>query len=335
MRFRTIGLIVALALGLLAAPLTIVAQQAEKMPRIGYLRRNAGPEATTEAFLQGLRDLGWIEGKNIAIEYRWADYKMDRLPALAEELVRLKVDLIVTATRRVSLAAKNATTTIPIVMAYAANVVETGLVRSLARPGGNITGLTEQYSEVNTKLLEVLHDTLPKVTRVGFLWDPDSRTYTRTFRAAQVVAPGLGLTLQSLELRYKGRSRKKTAEELESRLAAAAQERAGALVVMSRLYRTFGRRIAEFSAKNRVPVFSVSRGSVKKYSGLLAYGPDFIDMYRRAATYVDKILKGANPADLPVELPAKFILVVNLKTAKQIGLTIPSSILYRADKVIK
>jgi len=260
---------------------------------------------------------------------------MDRLPALAEELVRLKVDLIVTATRRVSLAAKNATTTIPIVMAYAANVVETGLVKSLARPGGNITGLTEQYSEVNTKLLEVLHDTLPKVTRVGFLWDPDSRTYTRTFRAAQVVAPGLGLTLQSLELRYKGRSRKKTAEELESRLAAAAQERAGALVVMSRLYRTFGRRIAEFSAKNRVPVFSVSRGSVKKYSGLLAYGPDFRDMSRRAATYVDKILKGANPADLPVELPAKFILVVNLKTAKQIGLTIPSSILYRADKVIK
>ncbi len=171
-------------------------------------------------------------------------------------------------------------------------------------------------------------------TRVGFLWDPDSRIYTRTFRAAQAVAPGLGLTLQSLELRHKGGSMEKTAEELESRLAAAVQEQAGALVVMSRLYRTFGRRIAEFSAKNRVPVFSVS-GAVKKYSGLLQYAPDWSDMTRRAATYVDKILKGAKPADLPVERPAKFILFVNLKTAKQLGITIPPSILYRADEVIK
>jgi len=276
MRLRTIGLISTLAFGMLAAPLATEAQKAGKMPRIGYLRRDAGPSTTSKAFQQGLRDLGWIEGKNIAIEYRWAAYKMDRLPALAEELVR---------------AAKNATTTIPIVMTYAADVVENGLVTSLTRPGGNITGLSEQYSEVNTKLLEVLHDTLPKVTRVAYLWDPDSRTYTRTFRAAQVVAPGLGLTLQSLELRHKGRSIKKSAEVLESRLATAVQQRAGALVVLSRIYRTFGRRIAEFTIKNRVPVFSVSRGSVRRHSGLLAYGPDWSDMARRAATYVDKILQ--------------------------------------------
>ncbi len=262
MWLRTIGLIGILVFGLLAGPLPAEAQQAGKMYRIGYLSRGAGPGASTEAFLQGLRDLGWIEGKNIAIEYRWAEYKMNRLPALAEELVRLKVDLIVTATGRVTRAAKNATTTIPIVMEYAANVVESGVVKSLARPGGNVTGLSEGYSEVNTKLLEVLHDTLPNVTRVGYLWDPDSRTYTRTFRAAQVVAPGLGLTLQSLEVRHKGRSMKKSAEVLESRLAAATQERAGALLVLSRIYRTFGRRIAEFSAKNQVPVFSVS-GAVK------------------------------------------------------------------------
>jgi len=312
----------------------IGAQQAGKIPRIGYLNRGAGP-AASESFLNGLRDLGWIEGKNITFEYRWAEYKMDRLPALAEELVRLKVDLIVTATSRVTRAAKNATGTIPIVMMYAADVVENGLVTSLIRPGGNITGLSEQYSEVNTKLLEVLHDTLPKVTRVAYLWDPDSGTYTRTFRAAQVVAPGLGLTLQSLELRTKGRSIKKSAEVLESRLAAAAQQRAGALVVLSRIYRTFGPRIAEFTIKNRVPVFSISRGSVKRHSGLLAYGPDFSDMSRRAATYVDKILKGAKPGDLPVERQRKFNLVVNLKTAKQIGITIPPTVMYQAPRVIK
>ncbi len=333
MRLRTIGLIGTLVLGLLAGPLPTEAQQAGKMPRIGYLGPRARPIAGDKAFLQGLRDLGWIEGKNIAIEYRWAEYKIDRLPALAEELVRLKVDLIVTATGLGTRAAKNATTTIPIVMEYAANVVETGLVKSLARPGGNVTGLSEGYSEVNTKLLEVLHDTLPKVTRVGFLWDPDSRVYTRTFIAAQAVAPGLGLTLQSLELRHKGRSMKKSAEVLESRLAAATQERAGALLVLSRIYRTFGRRIAEFSAKNQVPVFSVS-GAVKKYSGLLQYSPDWSDLARRAAWYVDKILKGAKPADLPVQRPVKFSLLVNLKTAKALGITIPPSILFRATEVI-
>ena len=201
---------------LFALSFPVEAQQAGKMPRIGVLSRRASPNVTDEAFRQGLRDLGWIEGQNIIIEYRWAAGKRDRLAALAEELVSLKIDIMVVSSSMVVRAAKKATTTIPIVMAYAADAVEKGYVASLARPGRNITGMSEGYADINTKLLEVLHDTLPKVTRVGFLWDPDSRTYTRTFRAAQAVAPGLGLTLQSLALPHKGRSMKKITEELES-----------------------------------------------------------------------------------------------------------------------
>ncbi len=328
MKLRTIGVIGILVPGLLAAPLPAEAQQAGKMPRIGYLSHRAGPRASDEAFLQALRDLGWIKGKNIAIEYRWTARKRDRYPVMAEELVRLKVDLIVTATRRVTQAAKDATRTIPIVMAVAANAVENGLVASLARPGGNITGMSEQFSETNTKLLELLHDTLPKVTQVVYLGGkPTGPVYVRTSRGLQATAPGLGLTVQSFGVRR--------AEELESALEAAAQERAGALLVTGSTYSRFGRQIAEFSAKNRVPVFSVSTRSFKKHFGLLAYQWDSNDMYRGAATYVDKILKGAKPADLPVERPRKFKLVVNLKTAKALGLTIPPTILYRATKVIR
>ncbi len=335
MKLRTIGLISTLALGLLAGPLPAKAQQVGKMPRIGYLGPRAGPYKADKAFRQALRDLGWIEGQNIAIEYRWAARKWDRLPALAEELVRLKVDIIVVTYSRVAQAAKNATRTIPIVMAWAPDAVENGLVASLAQPGGNITGMSVQWSDIYVKLLELLHETLPKVTRVAFLWDPTSLTFGRVFRGFQAVAPALGLTIQSLELRTKDRSMKKRAEELDSALEAAARERAGALVVMGGMYNRFGRRIAEFAAKNRVPVFSVAPKAVEKHFGLLSYSPYFIDMFRRAATYVDKILKGTKPADLPVQQPAKFILVVNLKTAKQIGVTIPPSLLYRADKVIK
>ncbi len=335
MKLRTIGLISTLVLGLLAASLPSEAQQTGKIPRIGYLSRKASPGGTDRAFRQALRDLGWVEGKNITIESRWAAFKMDRLPAMAEELVRMKVDLIVTATRRVTLEAKNATGTIPIVMMYASDVVENGLVASISRPGGNITGLSERFTDLHTKLLELLHDTLPKVTRVAFLWNPDSPTYIRTLRAAHVVAPKLGLTLQSLELRRRGRSMNERAEELESRLAAATQERAGALVVGSRTYVPFRRRIAEFEAKNRVPVFSILPSVVRKHFGLLAYAPDFKDMARRAATYVDKILKGAKPADLPVQRPQKYRFLVNLKRAKQLGITIPPEILYQATQVIK
>ena len=328
MRLRTIGVISTLVLGLFAGQLLAEAQQLGKVYRIGNLSFRAGPSAPDEAFRQALRDLGWIEGRNIAIEYRWGAGKRDRYPALVEELVGLKVDIIVSAAGASGVrAAKKATSTIPIVMVVAADAVENGLVASLARPSGNVTGMTEQYSEINIKLLELLHETLPKVTRVGFLWTSPSRVYGRTFRAAQAVAPALGLTIQSLALRHPN--------EIDSVLEAAAQERAGALLVMGRVYITFGRRIAEFAAKNRVPVFSIRSPSVEKHFGLLAYAPDRIDTFRRAATYVDKILKGAKPSDLPVQRAAKFNLVVNLKTAKQLGITIPPNILYQATKVIK
>jgi len=305
----------------------IEAQQAGKMPRIGFLSFRSGPRDTTEAFRQALRDLGWIEGQNIAIEYRWREAgKPGHYHAKAEELVRLNVDLIVTTGRTATQAAKNATKTIPIVMAVGADAVEHGLVASLARPGGNVTGMSEGYAEVHTKLLEVLHETLPKVTRVAFLWR-DSPVYARAMRAVQAVAPALGLTIQSLEFR--------PGEEIERVLEAAVQERAGALMVVTGMYRSSGRQIAEFAAKNRVPSFSISRRSVGRYFGLIGYGPYWPDMYRRAATYVDKILKGAKPEDLPVQRPVKFNMVVNLKTAKQLGITIPPEVLYRATKVIK
>ena len=319
MRLRTIGLISTLVLGLLAAPLLVEAQQRGKTARIGYLHFRAGPIATDEAFRQALRDLGWIEGQNIAIEYRWAAGKRKRFPALAEELVRLKVDLIVTATNGPTQAAKNATRTIPIVMLVASDAVENGLVASLARPGGNVTGMSEQTSDGFTKLLELVHETLPKVTRVAYLiTDLTSPVPARTLRALQDTGPTLGLTIQPFES-----------------LGAVAQERPGALLVQGTRHSRYRRQLAELTAKNRVPVFSPNWPLVEKHFGLLGYGPDWVDMYRRAARYVDKILKGAKPKDLPVQRPVKFNLLVNLKTAKQLGITIPASILYRATKVIK
>ncbi len=333
MKMKVIGF--ALSVTFFALCFPVEAQQKGKIPRIGYLSRKASPGGTDKAFRQALHKLGWIEGKNISIESRWAAYKRERLPAMAEELVRLKVDLIVTATSGVVRAAKNATETIPIVMMYASDVVENGLVTSLSRPGGNITGLSERFTDLHTKLLELLHDTLPKVSRVAFLWDPSSPAYTRTFRVARDVAPALGLTLQSLELRRKGRSMKQRAEELESRLTAAIQERAGAMVVVSRSYVPFLRRVAEFEAKNQVPVFSILPSVVSKHFGVLGYAPDFKDMARRAATYVEKVLKGAKPEDLPVQLPQKFRFLVNLKRANQLGITIPPTVLYQATEVIR
>jgi putative tryptophan/tyrosine transport system substrate-binding protein len=304
------------------------AQQSVKMPRIGYLSFRASPNADDEGFRQALGDLGWIEGKNITIEYRWGAGHSDRYPALAEELVSLKVDLIVTATPAPTRAAKNATTTIPIVMVAASNAVETGLVASLARPGGNVTGISTQYSEVNAKLLELLHETLPKVTRVAFLaGDPTSPIW----REVRETARTLGLTIQFLELD----GTKEREGGFGRALEAAYRNKAGALLVPGTAYSRFGRPIAEFAAKNRVPVFSVNLPLVETHFGLLGYGPDWSDMYRRTAMYVDKILKGAKPADLPVERPRRFILVINLKTAKQIGLTIPQWVLMRADRVIK
>jgi putative ABC transport system substrate-binding protein len=229
-------------------------------------------------------------------------------------------------------AAKNATTTIPIVMVRAADAVENGLIVSLAYPGGNVTGMSEDHAGIHTKLLELLHETLPRVTRVAILWNPASSTYTRSFKAVQAVAPTFGLTIQSLEFDHYQKASSRP-EKLESVLQAAARERAGALMVMPAIYNIFGPRIAEFAAKNRMPVFSTTNDAVEMHFGLLAYTWSTSDMSQSAATYVDKILKGANPVDLPVERPRKFELVINLKAAKKIGVTVP--LLYRADKVIR
>jgi len=307
------------------------AQQPRKM-LIGYLDYGAAVDRD-EAFFQALRDLGWIEGQNVAIEHRWAEGRIDRLPALAKELVRLKVDLIVTRAGSAIHAAKSATTTIPIVMVRAADAVENGLVASLARPGGNVTGMSEDQADLHTKLLELLHETLPQAKRVAVLWNQASSAYTRSFKAIQAVAPALGFTIQSLEFNHFLEVELRPGK-IEGVLEAAAKERAGALVVMPAMYTILGRQIAAFAMKYRVPVFSV-QNAVEKHFGLLAYTYSTDDMSRRAAIYVDKILKGAKPADLPVERPRKFELVINLKTAKQIGVTIPPEVLARADRVIK
>jgi ABC-type uncharacterized transport system substrate-binding protein len=315
-----------LTLGTLAAPLAAGAQQTTKVYRIGFLSLRHGPGPFEEAFRQALRGLGWIEGRNVAFEYRWGAGQGNRLPTLAEGLVRSNVDLIVTSAMLAALAAKNATKTIPIVMAMAADVVENGVVASLARPGGNVTGLSEPYTTIHTKLLGLLHETLPDVTRVAFIVGTTSGTGRRTRDALQAAAPSLALTVRVFDHRT---------GEFEAALQAVARERVGALIVLAAAYDVNGPRIAEVAAKARLPVFSLSDNAVERHFGLLAYGPDWLDMYRRAATYVDKILKGAQPADLPVQQPVKFNLTVNLKTAKQLGITIPPVVLLQATKVIE
>jgi putative ABC transport system substrate-binding protein len=278
---RLIGLAVVLALGLTLAPLAAEGQQTTKVYRIGFLSPRSSPGAPEEAFSQALRELGWIEGRNVAFEYRWGSQsQLDRLPALAEELVRSNVDLIVTSTMLVARAAKNATKTIPIVMTQAADAVENGVVASLARPGGNVTGLSEPYAPIHTKLLGLLHETLPEVTRVAFLGDTTSGTLRRTRDALQAAAPSLALTIRFFERR--------NPKDFESALQAVARERVGALIVPALAYDQNGPRIAEVAAQARLPVFSLSDIAVERHFGLLAYGPDWLDMYRRAATYVDK-----------------------------------------------
>ena len=287
----------------------------------------AGADAWHHAFRQGLRDLGWIEGKNIAVEYRFAEGKNDRLPALAADLVRLKVDVIVTAVNTDTLAARNATKTIPIVMASAGDPVGFGLVDSLAHPGGNVTGLSQIAPELSGKRLELLKEIVPNLSRVAALWNPKGTTSPITWKESQSPAHELGLRLQSIEV--------VRPEDFNNAIEEAKKGRAGALAILpDPLFAGNLPRLAELASKNRLPsVFHLVE--FVDAGGLLAYGPDRSDMYRRAATYVDKILKGAKPADLPVEQPTKFELVINLKTAKQIGLTIPPNVLARADRVIK
>ena len=318
-----------LALG--AAPFTAEAQQATKVARIGYLANNpATSPYLREAFLQGLRDLGYVEGRNLVIAYRDAEGKVERLPALAAELVALKVDVIVAPNTVAALAAKQATKTIPIVFAGTTDPVASGLVTSLARPGGNVTGLSFFSPELVGKCLEQLKLAVPAVSRVAALWQPGGQgepTEKEMLKAAEVAARALGVRLQFVEARGP--------ENFDRAFSEMTRARAGALTVLpSNMFISERRRLVDLAAKNRLPAVYPWREFVDA-GGLMSYGLNVADLFRRAATYVDKILKGAKPADLPVEQPTKFELVINLKTAKVLGLTIPQSLLIRADEVIQ
>jgi putative ABC transport system substrate-binding protein len=320
-----------LAGGLLAAPLAAEAQQAAKIARIGYLATNlTASHHTHEAFRQGLRDLGYVEGRNVLIEYRDAEGKVERLPALAGELVALKVDVVVAASTAATLAAKQATRTLPIVFAVAADPVADGLVTSLARPGGNLTGLSLLFPELVGKCLELLKQAVPGVSWVAVLWHPGAlgeRTEKDMLKEAEVAARALGVRLQFVEARGP--------ENFDKAFSDMTRARAGALTVLtSAMFVNERRRLVDLAAKNRLPAVYPWREGVDT-GGLMSYGPNLADNYRRAAGYVDKILKGAKPADLPVEQPTRFEFVINLKTAKALGLTIPPSLLARADEVIQ
>lgn len=305
------------------------AQQSKKIPRIGFLNAlfpTTNP-ARIEAFRQGLRDVGYVEGKNIAIEYRYAERKVDRLPALAAALVRLKVDVIVTSASQETLAAKKATNTIPIVMINVGDPVGSGFVTSLARPGKNITGLSTVSPELSGKRLELLKEIIPNLSRVAVLGDSTGPANAISLKELELAAQALKVKLQYLDVL--------SVNDIETSFRAAGKERADAVLVLSSFLLTSQRRqIIDLAVKSRLPA-SYARPEFVESGGLMTYGVNLNDLARRAATYVDKILKGAKPADLPVEQPTKFEFIINLKAAKQIGLIIPPNVLARADKVIK
>lgn len=304
------------------------AQQPRKIPTIGFMRSGDSTDPEVEAFRQGLRELGYVEGKNINIEFRNTEGNTERFSGVAAELVRLKVDIIVAAGgSAVVLAVKPATDSIPIVMTNPGDPVAIGVVASLARPGGNVTGLTSSSTDLSGKRVELLKEAVPKLSRVAVLWNPDLAGNVRNFKETEVAGQSVGLKLLSLELR--------TASELDNALQSAIKDRAGALIIIrGPAYTSTGEKIFDFAAKNRLATMFPERSFVES-GGLMSYAPNIADNFRRAATYVDKILKGAKPADLPVEQPKKFELVINLTTAKQIGLTIPPNVLARADRVIR
>ncbi|MGZ8479567.1 MAG: ABC transporter substrate-binding protein [Candidatus Binatia bacterium] len=324
-------ILIALCSLLLAPRSAAVAQQAGKIFRIGFLDNGtaSGSSVLVEAFRQELTKLGWIEGKNISIDYRYAELKSDRLPELAADLVRLKVDLIAAAGVTSAVAAKKATTAIPIVMVSVSDPVGADLVASLARPGGNVTGLSSLSTELNTKRLEILKDAVPKLLRVGLLW---------------LSGTGIGQVLQLNELRPAAVALKLKLEEietqadakgLESSFQSAKQKQVGAITTTaSRQFFAERKRIVELAGKYRLPAVYFQKEFVDE-GGLMFYGTDFEDLYRKAAGYVDKILKGTKPADLPVQQATKFEFVINLKAAKRIGVTIPPDVLARANQVIK
>jgi putative ABC transport system substrate-binding protein len=306
------------------------AQQPKKVARIGFLSAfsPSSEQNRVEAFRQGLREVGYVEDQNIIIQYRYGEGNRDRLRELAPELVRSKVDLIVAAggsgTARV---AKETTKTIPIVLTGGSDPVAAGLVASLARPGGNITGLTAITAELAGKRLELLRETLPRLIRVGVLWNPTDQGSAEGLKEIEIAAPTLRLEIQSLQARSPG--------DFQSAFKAGISGKVGAIHVLpSGLVNSHHNRIVEFAIESQLPTMFSGTGHVEA-GGLMSYGPNSPDLYRRAAAYVDKILKGAKPADLPIEQPTKFELVINLKTAKQIGVSIPQKVLARADRVIK
>ncbi len=330
MRLRPVTLVVTFALGLLAASLPAEAQQAGQVYRLGYLSVR-GPEPEKRlllAFQQGLGDLGYLEGRNIVIEYRWAERKgRERLSALAAELLRHKVELIVIGGAGAAREVQRLSKTIPIVMAQVTAPVARGLVQSLARPGGNTTGLSMMPPELFGKWLELLKEIVPNLYVVAVLWNPNTTTSRLGWNSIQLPARQLGIQLHSMEVR--------SPDDLEKAIEDAARAGAGALVRLpgSRIGADRS-RLTDLAVKSRLPAMYSSARHVRA-GGLMSYGASMAHLYRRSATYVDKILKGAKPADLPVEQPRKFNLVINLKTAKQLGITIPPEVLYQATKVIK
>ena len=312
---------------LLAAPLAVEAQQARKVPRIGFLVF-VSSESRYRGFQEGLRELGYVEGQNIAIEFRSGDGSLERLNDLANELVRLQVDVIVAGSTIGAIAAKRATSTIPVVMANVADPVGAGLVSSLAKPGGNVTGLSTMGADISGKRLELIKEVVPRLRRLGVLWYPDSPSGVAAFKELKAAAQSLGVDVRSLGVRP-------PVPEIDKAFGTASNGRADALIALDDAL-IFNNRtqIIALAARYRLPSVYGYR-EFPDAGGLMAYGPSRHDMYRQAAAYVDKILKGAKPADLPVERPIKFEFVINLKTAKALGLTISPSLLARADEVIQ
>src|SRR5215510_7679036 len=303
------------------------AQQQPRVFRVGWLSARPAANTGQEIIVRMLRDLGYVEDKNVAYEYRFAEDKLDQLPALADELVRLKVDVLLTPGTPGALALKKATSTIPIVFVDVTDPVAAGLVDSLARPGGNITGFSSIEAMLAGKRLELLKETVSKLSRVAVLWDPRNPASTHEWKESQLAARGLGLQLYSMEV--------SSADKYEDAFKEAIRARSGALAVLSTpLAFSNQKQIVELTVRNRLPAIYV-QGNFVTDGGLMSYGPDRTERYRRVAVFVDKILKGTKPADLPVEQPTKFEFIINLKAAKQIGLTIPPNVLARADKVIK
>jgi putative tryptophan/tyrosine transport system substrate-binding protein len=330
MRLSAIGLILTLALGILTAPLTAEAQQATKVYRIGRLHPGSPtePDPNLDAFRQGLRDLGYVEGQNLVLEARYAEGNPEHLSDLAAELVRLQVDVIVPVATAATRAVQHATRTIPIVCACGSDPVGDGLVASLARPGGNTTGSSNLTVELPGKRLEILKEAVPQSTRIAVLANPAAIEYESAMHTLTVAARALGLHLHVAELRG--------ADELDAAFAAMTRAGAGALLVVGEplLLDSLRGRTVDLAAQHRLPAM-YSWKELVVAGGLMAYGPSLPAMHRRLAVYVDKVLKGAKPAELPVEQPTKFELVINLKTAQALGLTIPSSILFQADEVIR